>query len=219
MACVIATLVIIGLLVIGKAAGNVSKERERLSGLRREADRHRRSAPEPPHEANPLQETNARLREEVRALQAELSEQGARLGKIQGELAARIAAARKPKSAPAAVAAQSATAPAAVAAHPTVAPAAKPTPLKPPAPVLICQSCGAPVSGVHEIGRTIDGLPDADYCRHCYDDGAFIEPAITVERMVDRTANIYFVKLGLSAEEARKAALASVPKLKRWLQG
>ena len=50
-----------------------------------------------------------------------------------------------------------------------------------------CQSCGMPMSRDSSGGGTnVDGTRSKIYCSHCYADGRFTLPDITVEQMQDR---------------------------------
>jgi hypothetical protein len=49
-----------------------------------------------------------------------------------------------------------------------------------------CQSCGMPLSKDEKGGGTEkDGSKSVLYCSHCYQNGAFTSPDITVDQMVD----------------------------------
>lgn len=50
-----------------------------------------------------------------------------------------------------------------------------------------CQSCGMPLKKDTEGGGTEkDGTRSPRYCSHCYRDGAFTMPDLTVEQMRER---------------------------------
>jgi hypothetical protein len=47
-----------------------------------------------------------------------------------------------------------------------------------------CQSCGMPLSKDEKGGgTTMDGTTSTEYCSRCYQNGAFVEPTITLEQM------------------------------------
>ena len=47
-----------------------------------------------------------------------------------------------------------------------------------------CQSCGMPLKRDEQDGGTnVDGSKSAAYCSHCYHQGKFLLPDITVEEM------------------------------------
>lgn len=78
-----------------------------------------------------------------------------------------------------------------------------------------CQSCSMPLSKDPNRGGThSDGTLSTEYCSFCYQDGAFIEPDITVEMMVN--------KVDSKLQEMwipgfmRKWFTNGIPNLKRW---
>src|SRR2546429_1589328 len=50
-----------------------------------------------------------------------------------------------------------------------------------------CQSCGMPLSKDEGHGGTEQGgRKSTDYCSHCYQNGAFTEPNLTVQQMQEK---------------------------------
>lgn len=48
-----------------------------------------------------------------------------------------------------------------------------------------CQSCGMPLSKDAQGGGTnADGTKNTEYCSHCYQNGQFTEPNISLEEMI-----------------------------------
>ena len=79
--------------------------------------------------------------------------------------------------------------------------------------VRYCQSCGMPLS--EDIkGTNADGSKNEDYCRYCFDQGAFISDC-TMEEMID-TCVPFMVEEGMKEEEARQLMQTMFPSLKRW---
>ena len=78
-----------------------------------------------------------------------------------------------------------------------------------------CQSCGMPMSRDEAGGGTnADGSRSSMYCSHCYANGRFTLPEITVEQMQDRVREKlreFGVPAPLGWFFTRK-----VPKLARW---
>ena len=78
-----------------------------------------------------------------------------------------------------------------------------------------CQSCGMPLSKDEKGGGTeSDGSKSTMYCSHCYQNGRFTLPEITMEQMMERVK-------GKMKEMHIPGFLAGVftrkiPKLKRW---
>jgi hypothetical protein len=77
-----------------------------------------------------------------------------------------------------------------------------------------CQSCGQPLKDNNK-GTEKDGLLSAEYCKLCYDKGAFKEPNMTIEQMKERyieaMQNMHFPRF-IAGFFANK----QLPKLKRW---
>jgi hypothetical protein len=78
-----------------------------------------------------------------------------------------------------------------------------------------CQSCGMPLSRDPLGGGTeADGGRSAEYCSHCYRNGNFTEPHISVEQMVakveGRLREMHFP--GFLARRFTK----NIPMLRRW---
>ena len=83
-----------------------------------------------------------------------------------------------------------------------------------------CQCCGMPMGDTNELyGTEQDGSKSKDYCKYCYENGAFTSDC-TMEEMID-----FCVKIGQDmgmypdSEQARGQMLAWFPTLKRWESG
>ena len=78
-----------------------------------------------------------------------------------------------------------------------------------------CQSCGMPLSRDEKGGGTdADGTRSTMYCRHCYQNGKFTSPDMTMEQMIERVR-------GKMKEMHIPGFLMflftrNIPKLKRW---
>ena len=78
-----------------------------------------------------------------------------------------------------------------------------------------CQSCGMPLSPELR-GTEADGTPSADYCRYCYQNGAFTGE-MTMEEMIDFCAPLMARhNPGLTPEQAKAQMRRFFPLLKRW---
>jgi len=78
-----------------------------------------------------------------------------------------------------------------------------------------CQSCGMPLSKDPQGGGTeANGGKSAEYCSHCYTEGRFVEPNLTVEQMVAKVqAKMKEMHIpGFLAKSFTK----DIPKLRRW---
>jgi len=81
----------------------------------------------------------------------------------------------------------------------------------------VCQSCGMPLKRDDQGGGTnADGSKSAMYCSHCYQEGKFTMPEITVEQMQTKVRE-KLVEFGfprfLTGIFTRR-----IPKLERWRQ-
>ena len=79
-----------------------------------------------------------------------------------------------------------------------------------------CQSCGMPLEKPDDFGTGANGFRINDYCHYCFQNGAFTEPNITMQAMIDKCVGI-MAKQGIMQEAQAKALMFEViPKLKRW---
>lgn len=79
-----------------------------------------------------------------------------------------------------------------------------------------CQSCGITIMGREEFGKEKNGALKVDYCRYCYDGGAFVEPDMTFELMVEKVASAMKTGKNVTDEAARESAARLLGGLKRW---
>ncbi len=79
----------------------------------------------------------------------------------------------------------------------------------------ICQSCGMPLREEKDRGTNSDGTRSADYCFHCYQDGAFLDEGISLQDKIEK--NVRFgIQRGMSEDSARAMCEDILPTLKRW---
>lgn len=48
-----------------------------------------------------------------------------------------------------------------------------------------CQSCSMPLEKPEDFGTSASGQRVNDYCRYCYQHGAFTDSSITLDRMIE----------------------------------
>ncbi len=81
-----------------------------------------------------------------------------------------------------------------------------------------CQCCAMPLDRPEDAGTEADGSPSGDYCRYCYQKGAFTAPEATMEDII--AFNLKFnAENGHPfgpQEEAEKMMRGWFPTLKRW---
>lgn len=80
----------------------------------------------------------------------------------------------------------------------------------------ICQSCGMPMTEPSQHGTGLGGASSADYCHHCFQDGRFTEPDMTMAEMVELVAKFWAEFKGLSPEAARAEVRPMLAGLRRW---
>ena len=84
-----------------------------------------------------------------------------------------------------------------------------------------CQCCAMPLDKPEDAGTEADGTSSGDYCRYCYQNGAFTAPDATMEDII--AFNLKFNAENGSPfgpqEEAEKMMRSWFPTLKRWRKG
>ena len=89
-----------------------------------------------------------------------------------------------------------------------------PVPPEPRGP--FCQSCAMPLAKPEDFGTDPAGYRVNDFCRHCFADGEFTQPAITMEAMLEQCVTV-MAQHGIMAEPQARALMANVlPRMKRW---
>ena len=78
----------------------------------------------------------------------------------------------------------------------------------------ICQSCSMPIDDAAVRGTEKDASKSSEYCKYCYDKGAFITPELTLSQM----KNIVKTELEKrqTPQDIVQLAVESLPHLKRW---
>ena len=84
-----------------------------------------------------------------------------------------------------------------------------------------CQCCAMPLDKPEDQGTEADGTLSGDYCRYCYQRGAFTAPDATMDDII--AFNLKFnAENGHPfgpQEEAEKMMRGWFPTLKRWKKG
>lgn len=77
-----------------------------------------------------------------------------------------------------------------------------------------CQSCSMPIDNIEMRGTEKNGSRSEEYCKYCYDNGAFVNPHMTMEEMK------VIVKTQLDkmpgGSDFIEKAVNILPELKRW---
>jgi len=80
-----------------------------------------------------------------------------------------------------------------------------------------CESCGMPMGDTNEMyGTELNGNKNPDYCKNCYDNGAFTNPDATVEDTIEFVAAMMVKDFGFSQEDANEQCRIGIPNFKRW---
>lgn len=78
-----------------------------------------------------------------------------------------------------------------------------------------CQSCGMPLHGEELLGTDAEGNKVQEYCQYCYEKGAYTNPNITMEEMIE-VCIPFMVEEGMEEHAARTMMTGFLPRLKRW---
>jgi hypothetical protein len=79
-----------------------------------------------------------------------------------------------------------------------------------------CQSCGMPLSrDIKGGGSHADGSLSTDYCSYCYQQGAFTQPDISSQEMMEQVKKIMWQKMYIPAFIGH-FMVKHIPQLKRW---
>jgi hypothetical protein len=65
-------------------------------------------------------------------------------------------------------------------------------------------------------GTDAKGTRVEDYCVYCFHNGAFTEPTVSREEMIERVTDLLMKEEHLAHLQARDLAEGLVPSLKRW---
>lgn len=79
-----------------------------------------------------------------------------------------------------------------------------------------CQSCGMPMGTKDDFGTEADGALSKDYCTHCYRNGAFAAPDITIDEMAAKCGSIMSQLYDIPVANAKQFCREQMSCLKRW---
>lgn len=85
--------------------------------------------------------------------------------------------------------------------------------------MVFCQSCAMPMGNEDELyGTNADGGKNGDYCKYCFENGAFTSN-ISMEEMIEECIpHMVAAHSGMTEDKARKIMQEHFPTLKRWKQ-
>lgn len=81
-----------------------------------------------------------------------------------------------------------------------------------------CQSCGMMFTGPDQRGHEADGTETDEFCRWCYDQGAYTYET-TMEEMIEDCAPRMAEYMNWSVDECASLLGAILPTLRRWSGG
>lgn len=80
-----------------------------------------------------------------------------------------------------------------------------------------CQSCAMPMGATDEMyGTEKDGTKSADYCKYCYENGAFTFEGTMQEMVEICVPPMVENNPGMTETQAREMMQGFLPTLKRW---
>jgi predicted amidophosphoribosyltransferase len=81
-------------------------------------------------------------------------------------------------------------------------------------PKLLCQSCTMPIDNIADRGTEKNGSQSSEYCKYCYQNGAFTDKDMTLAKMKTIVSE-QMEKMHLPKDVLQKS-LAALPNLRRW---
>ena len=79
-----------------------------------------------------------------------------------------------------------------------------------------CQSCAMPMSDPGLFGTNADGSKNSDYCKYCYQNGAFTAD-VDLDGMIETCVpHMVSANPGMTEDKAREMMRQYLPGLKRW---
>jgi hypothetical protein len=81
-------------------------------------------------------------------------------------------------------------------------------------PEIFCQSCSMPLDNPELHGTEKDGSKSEEYCKYCYQHGAFTNPGMSLKEMTSVVIS-QMEKMNFDSR-AIDMTISSLPNLKRW---
>jgi Putative zinc ribbon domain len=81
-------------------------------------------------------------------------------------------------------------------------------------PKLFCQSCTMPIDKIEEGGTEKNGSVSNLYCKYCYQNGVFTNPAMTLEQM--KSMAVTTMQKQQVPDYIIQRSINMLPTLKRW---
>jgi hypothetical protein len=77
-----------------------------------------------------------------------------------------------------------------------------------------CESCHMPICDPKDFGNEADGSVNSDYCWHCYQNGLFTNPFMTLQDMQNHVRHT--LERLHEDERVIHYVIGTLPDLKRW---
>lgn len=81
-------------------------------------------------------------------------------------------------------------------------------------PKMFCQSCTMPIDNPADRGTEKDGSKNGEYCKYCYQNGAFTTPGMSFEEM--KSIVVTQMKKMNMPDSIIEKSKEMLPHLKRW---
>ena len=65
-------------------------------------------------------------------------------------------------------------------------------------------------------GTNADASENHEFCKMCFENGAYTQPELTVEQMVESSVHFMTNSLNFEETKARELSAGVIPHLKRW---
>ena len=79
----------------------------------------------------------------------------------------------------------------------------------------VCQSGSMSLGSPEDFGTEADGSQSEEYCRWCYEEGAFGSD-LTMAQMIEVSATVMSDATGEPEQQVRETLAGALPGLKRW---
>jgi len=73
-----------------------------------------------------------------------------------------------------------------------------------------------PLQKQSDFGTNVDGSPNYEYCTYCFQNGAFTDPTLSMEEMIEKVAGLMITMHIMPEDQAKALTTTFIPTLKRW---
>ena len=75
-----------------------------------------------------------------------------------------------------------------------------------------------PLGAPGYYGTDAEGKETQEYCMFCYKRGAFTQPGLTADKMIEQSVRFMTSSLGIDEAKARAMSREVIPTLRRWAE-